>query len=68
MEKKLIRMEKIHEQTEVVIRSQGYTKGSKTKKGKAMISLLLFNLYMAKLEEKLRNKGLGGVGIGRMRM
>jgi len=32
------------------------------------MSPLLFNLYTAEIEKKLRNRDMGGVGIGKMRI
>jgi len=66
------RMEEIYGQTEVVIRtSQGYTKGFRTRKDVrqgCVISSLLFNLYMARIEEFLRKRGIEGMGIEGMRI
>jgi len=54
--------EDIYEQTEEVIRtSQDYTEEFRIKEGVrqgCVMSLLLFNLYMVEIEEKLRNRGL----------
>lgn len=33
-----------------------------------MLSPLLFNLYMAEIEERMKNQGIEGVGIGKMRI
>lgn len=65
-------MEKIYERTEMVVRTnQNYTDSFKTRKGVrqgCVLSPLLFNLYMAEIEERMKNQGIGGVGIGKMRI
>jgi len=49
--------------------SQDYTEGFRTKKRqRCVMSPLLFNLYMTKIEKKLRDGSLEGVGIGIMRI
>lgn len=73
IEERLVRrIEMVYEDTEVVIRSrQGFTRSFRTRKGVrqgCVMSPLLFNLYMAELEEKLEKRKLGGVGIGRKRI
>lgn len=64
-------MEKIYERTEMVVRTnQSYTDSFKTRKGVrqgCVLSPLLFNLYMAEIEERMKNQGIG-VGIGKMRI
>jgi len=68
MNRQLIgRIEKIYEETEVVIRTRkGYTEEFKTRKGVrqgCVMSPILFNVYMADLDNRLRERDIGGVGI-----
>jgi len=66
------RMEKIYEETEVMVRTkQGYSEEFETKKGVrqgCVMSPILFNLYLADIDERLKERGIGGVGIGRARI
>jgi len=62
------RIEKIYEDTEVVVRTrEGYIEEFKTRKGVrqgCVMSLILFNVYMTDLDNRMRARGIGGVGIG----
>lgn len=66
------KIEKIYERTETVIRTnQGYTDSFRTRKGvrqSCVLSPFLFNLYMVEIEERLESRGIGGVGIGKIRV
>jgi len=71
VKKQLIeRMGKIYEETEVMVKTtQGYTK-FKTRKGVrqgCVIILILFDLYLAEIDKRMKERGIGGVGIGRTR-
>jgi len=63
------RIEKIYEETEVVIRMrEGYTEEFKTRKSvrqDCVMSSIFFNIYMANLDiyNKMRMRHIGGVGI-----
>jgi len=52
--------------------TQGYKKrGFKTRKGVrqgCVMSPILFNLYLAEIDERMKKKGIGGVGLGRTRI
>jgi len=58
----LERIEKIYEDTEVMVRTrQGYTEGFKTRKGVrqgCVMSPILFNVYLEKIGNKIKAKGL----------
>ncbi|XP_011684741.1 PREDICTED: uncharacterized protein LOC105448076 [Wasmannia auropunctata] len=66
------RIEKIYEETEVVVRTkQGFTKAFKTKKGVrqgCILSPLLFNLYTARIEKEMKKRRISGVKIGNCRI
>jgi len=61
------RIKKIYGETEVVVRTrEGYTEEFKTRKGVrqgCVMSPILFNVYMADLDNKMRRRDIGGVGI-----
>jgi len=68
----LSRMKKIYEKTEVTVRTKNGISG-RFKTGKRIrqvcaLSPLLFNLYMAGINEMLKARGIGGVRIGRGRI
>jgi len=59
----LRKIEKIYERTEVAVRANGGLSGSfRTCRGSD--SPLLFNLYMAEIDEMLKDRKIGGVEIG----
>jgi len=66
------KMQKIYEETEVMVRTtQRYIEGFKTRKGVrqgCIMSSILFNLYLAKIDERIKERGIGSVGIGRTRI
>jgi len=61
------RIEKIYEDMEIVIRMrEGYTEEFKTRKGVrqgCVMSPILFNVYLADLDNRMRARDIGGVGI-----
>jgi len=63
---------KIYEETIVAVRTgKGISGSFKTTKGVrqgCVMSPLLFNIYMAELEERLRRRGIGGVSLGNSRV
>jgi len=65
------RLEKIYERTEVTVRlNQKMSRVFQTRKGVKQgcaLSSLLFNLYMAEIDEALRCRIIGGIEIGRDR-
>jgi len=68
----LRRIEKIYERTEVTVRAKNGLSGSfrigkRVRQGCAL-SLLLFNLYMAGIDEMLKAREIGGVEISRGRI
>jgi len=66
------RLEKIYERTEVMVRTnEGTTEGFETRKGVrqgCVLSPLMFNLYIAGLERKFKERQIGGIEIGRERV
>jgi len=54
------RMEKIYEETEVMVRTtQGYTEKFKTRKGVrqgCVMNPILFNLYLAEIDERMKER------------
>ncbi|XP_024875876.1 uncharacterized protein LOC112457185, partial [Temnothorax curvispinosus] len=66
------RLEKIYDETEVVVRtSHGYTEEFQTSKGVrqgCVMSLLLFNLYVADLAEVMKKRGIGGIEVDKIRV
>jgi len=73
IEEGLIRkIEKIYECTEVLVKTEeGCTESFRTRKGVrqgCVLSPILFNMYMAGLSEELRNRKIGGVEVGNMRI
>lgn len=64
------KVEEMYEGTEVIVRTKrGYTERFWTKKGVkqgCVISPLLFNMYMAKVEEDFRKRKIGGIEVGKM--
>jgi len=71
-EQSIGRIEKIYEETEIMVRTtQGYTEGIKTRKGVrqgCVMSPILFNLYLAEIDEKMKERDIGGIGIGKTRI
>jgi len=65
-------IERIYKETIVTIRTgEGLTRSFKTAKGVrqgCVMSPLLFNIYMAELEERFERRGIGGVGVGNNRV
>jgi len=66
---------KIYEETVVAVRTRkGLSRSFKTTKGVRLcvkgcvMSSLLFNIYIAELEERLEKRGIGGIGIGNSRV
>jgi len=68
----LKRIEKIYERTEVTIKTNDGLSGSfKTGRGVRQgcaLSPLLFNLYMTGIDEMLKDREIGGVEIGTIRI
>lgn len=66
------RIERIYEETEVTVRTQqGYTNSFKTTKGVrqgCVLSPLLFNLYIADIDKIMKDRNIGGVKIGKIRI
>jgi len=64
--------QKVYEKTEVTVRTNdGLTKSFRTGKGVrqgCVLSPLLFNLYMAGIDEMLKTREIRGVEIGRVRI
>lgn len=70
---KLVKIiKKIYEETEVMIKNkQKFTEKFWTRKGVrqgCVMSPLLFNIYMAELEEYFENRNVGGIEIGKVRV
>jgi len=72
LEEGLIRkMEKIYEYTEVMVRSEEeYTESFVIRRGVRQGCVLspIFNLYMARISEELRNRRIGGIEVGNTRI
>jgi len=66
------RMEKIYESTEVMVRTEEEISESfMTRRGVrqwCVLSPILFNLYMAGINEELRNRKIGGIEVGNTRI
>lgn len=66
------RLEKIYEETEVMIRmGEEFTDKFWTRKGVrqgCVLSPLLFNLYIADIDRELKRRGIGGIAIGKERI
>jgi len=62
------RLEKIYERTEVMVRTdEGMTEKFETSKGVrqgCVLSPLLFNMYIAGVDEEFRKRGIGGIELG----
>lgn len=62
------RMEKIYEETEVMMRTkESYTEEFKTNKEVrqgCLLDTLLFNVYVADLDRELEKRGIGSVKLG----
>jgi len=65
-------VKKIYEETIVTMRTgKGFSRSFRTTKGVrqcCVMSPLLFNIYIAELEERLEKRRIGGVGIGNKRV
>jgi len=62
------RIEKIYKRTEVTVKTKlGNTESFVTKRDVRQ-GPLLFNLYIANLDEKFRDKNIGGIGIDKQRI
>jgi len=62
------RLERIYERTEVMVRTvEGLTEKFETRKGVrqgCVLSPLLFNVYIAGIDEEFRKRGIGGIELG----
>lgn len=61
-------MEKIYEETEVMVRTKEEFKTNKEVRQRCLLGTLLFNVYVADLDRELEKRGIGSVELGKERI